>query len=127
MNLNVEVNDSCIEDAIETLMERPLSDVKSESEEYTDACIEELKSELTEYVDDHVTDSDSSRVDDVTERLDDLTMRLENIEVTVKSLHTFKMIAAKDLSRFRKLRNVLAAFIEFSVPTDSEDSNDELG
>lgn len=118
MNLNVEVNDSCIDDAIETLMEGPLSDVKSESEEYTDACIEELKNELTEYVDDSVTHGDSSRIDD-------LTMRLENIEVTVKHLHAFKMIAAKDLSRFRKLRNVLADFIHFSVPTDSEVSNDD--
>ena len=44
MNLNVEVNDSCIEDAIETLMERPLSEVKSDSEGYTDACIDELRS-----------------------------------------------------------------------------------
>lgn len=125
MNLNVEVNDSCIDNAIETLMEGPLSDVKSESEEYTDACIEELKNELTEYVDDSVTDRDSTRLDDMTERLDDMTECLENLEATVKSLYMFKKRAALELLLVCKLRSVFREFMDHAPA--KEVSNDELG
>lgn len=113
MNLNVTVCETEIEDAIATLVESPLSDIKYEMEEYVDACIDR-------HVDENHAEIQDTISKDVVGRLDDLTMRLENIEATVKHLYTFKLIAAKDLSRFRKLRNVLADFVHFSAPTDEE-------
>ena len=120
MNLNVEVSDSCIDDAIATLMESPLSELRTDMEEYVDAAVEL-------HVDSHHEDTQDKLPEDVAERLDDLTARLEYIESTVTSLYLFKKIMAKEsthaMAMFRKLRSLMDEFVQFHPPVDQEVSN----
>jgi len=119
-NLNVEIDSSDIGELIGDAVDLPLSELRTDMEEYVDAAVEL-------HVDSHHDDDKPVGFpEDVAERLDDLTARLENIESTVTSLYLFKKIMAKEsthaMAMFHKLRSLMGEFVQFHPPVDDSQS-----
>jgi len=118
-NLNVEIDSSDIGELIGDAVDLPLSELRTDMEEYVDAAVEL-------HVDSHHEDTEDKLPEDVAKRLDDLTARLENIESTVTSLYLFKKIMAKEsthaMAMFHKLRSLMGEFVQFHPPVDDSQS-----